>query len=162
MRRVVLDVVCGRSTVEETNSSHAQRGDGSGAGTLPTAQGHSNSRTTLKPTIAGVLDIIAGVMALIGACVLFLIGVVGTGAITTAGAHDPTAARFAYLPIALFGPLALLCLVIGVLAVVGGIAAVRQRRFWLALVGGIAALFAFFPIGIPAVVLTVMAEREFQ
>jgi hypothetical protein len=117
---------------------------------------------TSKSTIAGVLDIIAGVMSLIGACVLFLIGIIGTGAITTAGAHDPMAARMAFLPIAMFGPLALLCLVIGVLAVIGGIAAIRQRRFWLALVGSIAALFSFFPIGIPAIVLTVMAEREFE
>ena len=117
---------------------------------------------TSKSTIAGVLDIIAGVMSLIGACVLFLIGVIAAGAITTAGVHDPTAARFAYLPIALFGPLALLCLVIGLLSVVGGVAAIRQRRFWMALVGGIAALFAFFPVGIPAIVLTVMAEREFE
>jgi hypothetical protein len=117
---------------------------------------------TSKSTIAGVLDIIAGVMSLIGACVLFLIGIIGTGAITTAGVHEPEAARFAYLPIAMFGPLAALCFFIGVLAVIGGIAAIRQRRFWLALVGSIAALFAFFPVGIPAMVLTVMAEREFD
>jgi hypothetical protein len=32
----------------------------------------------------------------------------------------------------------------------------------LALVGSIAALFAFFPVGIPAIVLTVMAENEFN
>ena len=115
-----------------------------------------------KSTIAGVLDIVAGAMSLIGACVLFLVGLIGTGAISTAGVHDPEAARFAYLPIAMFGPLALLCLVIGVLAIIGGIAAIRQRRFWLALVGSIAALFAFFPVGIPAIVLTVMAEQEFE
>lgn len=116
---------------------------------------------TSKSTIAGVLDIIAGVMSVIGACFLLLIGVIGTGAVSTVGMHEPEAARFAYLPIAMFGPLALLGLLIGLLALIGGIAAIRQRRFWLALVGSIAALFAFFPVGIPAIVLTVMAEREF-
>lgn len=117
--------------------------------------------STSYATIAGILDVIAGVMSLIGALVLFLIGAVGTGAITTAGAHDPAAARLAFIPMAFFGPLALLCLVIGVVAVAGGVAAMRQSRFWLALVGSIAALFSFFPIGIPAIILTIMAEKEF-
>jgi hypothetical protein len=121
-----------------------------------------NQTASSKATIAGVLDIIAGVMSLIGACVLFLIGVVGTGAITAAGAQDPEAARVAFLPIALFGPLSLLCLAIGVAAVAGGIAALGRRRMWLAVVGAIAALFSFFPLGIPAIILTIMAEKEFS
>ncbi len=121
-----------------------------------------SERSTSYSTIAGVLDVIAGVISLIGALILFLIGIVGTGAITTAGAHDSTAARFAFIPMAFFGPLALLCLIIGVAAVSGGVAAMRQSRFWLALVGSIAALFSFFPIGIPAVILTLMAEKSFQ
>lgn len=148
--------------MENTNSGHERRGTAVGAGTLPEPDRRSGSNTTPKTTIAGVLDIIAGVMALVGTCVLLLIGVVGTGAISTAGIHEPEAAKFAYLPIALFGPLAVLCFFIGVLAVIGGIAAIRRRRYWLALVGSIAALFSFFPIGIPAIVLTVMAEREFE
>jgi hypothetical protein len=118
--------------------------------------------STSYATIAGVLDIVAGIMSLIGACVLFLIGVVGTGAISTAGASDPSAAKFAFIPLAFFGPLALLCLIIGASAVAGGIAALCRQRFWLALVGSIAALFSFFPIGIPAIILTVMAEKDFQ
>jgi hypothetical protein len=144
------------------NSGHNELRDARDAETVPSPEGRPASTTTSKTAIAGGLDIIAGVMSLIGSCVLLLLGVIGTGAISTAGVHDPEAARFAYLPIAMFGPLALLCLVIGLLAIIGGIAAIRQRRFWLALVGSIAALFAFFPVGIPAIVLTVMAEREFQ
>lgn len=148
--------------MENRNLDHDELREASGARAVPSSEDRSDFGMTSKSTIAGVLDIIAGVMSLIGACVLFLIGIVGTGAITTAGTHDPTAARFAYLPIAMFGPLALLCLVIGVLAILGGIAAIRHRRFWLALVGSIAALFSFFPVGIPAIVLTVMAERDFE
>ena len=117
---------------------------------------------TSKSTIAGVLDIIAGLMSLIGSAVLFILGVVGTGALTAAGAHDPEAARLVFVPMALFGPLAFLCLVIGFFAVVGGIAAIRRTRMWLALVGAIAALFSCFPLGIPAIILTVMAEHEFD
>lgn len=115
-----------------------------------------------KTTVAGVLDIIAGVTSLIGAGVLLLIGVIGSGGISAAATHDPEAARLAFIPLALFGPLALLCLLIGVIAIIGGIAAIRRSRLWLALAGAIAAVFSFFPLGIPAVILTVMAEREFD
>ncbi len=118
--------------------------------------------STSKATIAGVLDIIAGVMSLIGSAVLLMLGVVGSGAVSAAGVHDPEAAQFAFVPMALFAPLALLCLIIGLLGVVGGMAAIRRNRYWLALVGSIAALFSFFPLGIPAIILTVMAEREFH
>ena len=118
--------------------------------------------STPKATIAGVLDIIAGVMSLIGSAVLFILGAVGSGAVSSAGVHDPEAARFAFVPMALFGALALLCLIIGLLGVVGGMAAIRRNRFWLALVGAIAALFSFFPLGIPAIILTVMAEKELE
>ena len=117
---------------------------------------------TSKPTIAGVLDIIAGVMSLLGAGALFVLGIVGTGAIAAAGAQDPEAARVAFVPIALFGPLSLLCLLIGAIAVAGGLAAIRRRKLWLAVIGSIAALLSFFPLGIPAIILTVMAEKEFQ
>jgi len=118
--------------------------------------------STSKSTIAGVLDIIAGIMSLIGAGVLLLVGVVGSGAIGTAGIHDPAAAQFAWIPMAFFGPLAMLCFIIGLIAVWGGIAAIKKTRMPTALVGAIAALFSCFPLGIPAIILTVMAEREFE
>ena len=117
---------------------------------------------TYKSTVAGILDIVAGCSNLIGALVLFLIGVVGSGAIGIAGAHDHSVMPFAFIPIALFLPLALLTLVVGVIAVVGGIAALRRERMWLAVVGSIAALFAFFPLGVPAIILTIIAEKEFE
>jgi hypothetical protein len=115
-----------------------------------------------KLTIAGVLDIVAGVMSLIGACVLLILGVIGSGALGIAGAQNQEVMPFAVLPIAFFLPLALLCFVIGAVAVAGGIAAIKRQRLWLALVGSIAAVISCFLIGIPAVILTVMAEKEFQ
>ena len=118
--------------------------------------------TTSKPIIAGVLDIIAGVSSLIGAFVLVIIGLVGTGAIGIAGTQDQEVMPFALLPIAFFLPFALLCFVIGVVAVAGGIAAIKRQRMWLAIAGGIAATLACFLLGIPAIILTVMAEREFE
>jgi len=119
-------------------------------------------QTTSKSTIAGILDMVAGCMNLIGALVLFLVGVVGSGVVGLAGAQDDAVMPFALIPVAFFLPLALLTLFIGAAAIVGGYSALRRERFWLAIVGSIAAFLAFFPLGIPAIVLTIIAENEFK
>ena len=117
---------------------------------------------TPKPTIAGIFDIIAGIMSLIGACVLMVLCVIGSSAIGIAATEEPEILPFAALPMALFLPLALMCFVIGVVAIVGGIAAINRRRLWLAIVGSIAAVLSFFPLGVAAVILTALSEKEFE
>jgi hypothetical protein len=49
-----------------------------------------------------------------------------------------------------------------VLAITGGIFALRRKVWGLALTGSIAALFTFFPCGIPALIFTCMGKREFD
>ncbi len=115
---------------------------------------------TSKATVAGVLDIIAGISGLVGGIPLLVLALVGSGILGTL--PDPEVRRLAILPMALFLPLALLCFVSGVLAIAGGIAAFNRRRWGLAVAGSIAAVFGFFPVGIAAVVFTILAESEFQ
>jgi hypothetical protein len=52
-------------------------------------------------------------------------------------------------------------LVFGILSLVGGMFAVQRRHWAWALVGSIAAIFCFFPLGVAAVILVIMAEKEF-
>ncbi len=115
---------------------------------------------TSKATVAGVLDIIAGISGLVGGIPLLVLALVGSGVLGTL--PDPEVRRLAILPMALFLPLALLCFVSGVLAIAGGIAAFNRRRWGLAVAGSIAAVFGFFPVGIAAVVFTILAESEFR
>jgi len=115
---------------------------------------------TSKATVAGVLDIIAGISGLVGGIPLLVLALVGSGILGTL--PDPEVRRLAILPMALFMPLALLCFVSGVLAIAGGIAAFNRRRWGLAVAGSIAAVFGFFPVGIAAVVFTILAESEFR
>jgi hypothetical protein len=117
---------------------------------------------TPKPTLAGIFNITAGLMSVIGACVLLIIGTIGSSAIGIAATEEPEILPFAALPMALFLPIALLCFVIGMAAILGGVAAINRRRLWLAIVGGIAAVLAFFPLGIAAVILTALSEKEFE
>jgi hypothetical protein len=115
---------------------------------------------TSKATVAGILDVVAGISGLIGAIPLLVIAVVGSGVLGTL--PDPEMRPLAILPMAVFLPLALFCFFAGVLAIVGGIAAFNRRRWGLAVAGSIAAVFGFFPVGIAAVIFTVLAESEFD
>lgn len=113
-----------------------------------------------KATIAGILDITAGILGMVGAIPLLVLGL--GGAAVLGMVPEPEANRLAFLPVALFLPLALMGFVAGLVAIVGGISAVNRKRWGLALAGSIAAIFGFFPVGIAAVVFTVLAESEFR
>jgi hypothetical protein len=114
---------------------------------------------TSKATVAGILDMVAGISGLVGGIPLLLLALVGSGVLGTL--PDPEVRPLAILPMALFMPLALLCFGSGIIAIAGGIAAFNRRRWGLAVAGSIAAVFGFFPIGIAAVIFTVLAESEF-
>ncbi len=48
------------------------------------------------------------------------------------------------------------------LALIGGIFALKKKLWGLALAGSIAALFIFFPCGIPAIIFVAMGNSEFK
>jgi hypothetical protein len=119
-----------------------------------------NMAGTSKATVAGILDITAGAFALVGAVPLLAFGL--GGAVLLGVVPDADANRVAFLPAVIFLPLALLALVTGIVAVAGGIAALNRRRWGLAVVGAVAAVLAFFPVGVAAVVFTILAESEIR
>ena len=56
-----------------------------------------------------------------------------------------------------------ICLaLVGALGVVGGVFALKKRRWGLALAGAIAGGITFFPCGIPAIIFVTMAKPEFS
>ncbi len=115
---------------------------------------------TSKATVAGVCDVVAGICGLIGGVPLFVLAVVGSSVLGSVA--NPKLHILNLIPLALLVPLGLLCWLAGVLAIAGGIAAFNRRRWGLALAGSIAAVFGFFPVGIAAVVFTILAEPEFR
>lgn len=112
---------------------------------------------TWKPTVAGILDIVCGVLALIS-----FIGLI-IGIAVTSGALD-IPGRWAipwFVPTILWS-IAIPTLIIGILALVGGIFAL-QRKYWgWALTGSIAATLSLFFVGIPTIVFTAQSKDEFQ
>ena len=112
---------------------------------------------TSKPTVAGILAIISGVLGLIGAASLFIGFGVTSGAFGIPGVGDIPA----FVPGLILG-MAIPSAIIDILALVGGIYAVQRKMWGLALAGSIAAILAFLPLGIPAVILAAQSKNEFE
>ncbi len=119
----------------------------------------ATSPTTSKATIAGILDIASGLMALMGGAVLAAIGLVGTGVLIAVPDDMPP---IQWLPLVFFGPIALMVLIAGVVAIIGGIKAIKRTSWAWTLAGAVAALVCCIPLGIASLVVTVMAEGEFR
>ena len=105
---------------------------------------------TWMPLAAGILDLVAGIPALIIG-ILFLAdaevpgwlsGIAGVGVIMAAIG----------VPLIIFA----------IIAIVGGVFALRKRIWGLALAGSIFALFCAWILGIPAIVFTVMGKKHFK
>ena len=110
--------------------------------------------------MAGILDITAGVIGLVGGIPLVVLAF--GGAAILGKVAEPEANRLAVLPLVLFLPLALFGFIAGLVAIFGRVAAINRRRWGLSVAGSIAAIFGFFPVGIAAVIFTILAEPEFR
>ncbi|MFO7773097.1 MAG: hypothetical protein R6V59_04050 [Dehalococcoidia bacterium] len=102
---------------------------------------------TWKPTTAGILCIIAGVIEVIWGLAAAIVGGIG-GTLIGAG----------WLA-AIGGPL----IVFGIIAIVGGAYALKRRVWGLALAGSIFALFGPWAIlGILAIIFVSLGKGEFE
>ena len=108
---------------------------------------------TWKPTAAGILGIIGGVVAVIFGIVLAVLGAIGGGFLSVFG-----------LP-ALGGIIAgatVIPLILGIVAIVGSIYALMRRRWGLALAGSICSFFCVWFLGIPAIIFVILGKGEFE
>jgi hypothetical protein len=115
------------------------------------------SKETWMPTTAGILDIIAGSFGLIGGVILLIFGAVGSSIMPYLVPQVPPA-----IAVAIFTSIAVPLIVIGILAIVGGIYALRRKVWGLALAGSIAAFFPSWILGLTAIVLTALSKNEFE
>jgi hypothetical protein len=102
---------------------------------------------TWKPTVGGILALIAGVFQVIVGIVIAVVGgiggwFIGMGWLSAIGA-----------------PL----IVLGIVAIVGGIYAFKRNIWGLALAGSICALIGpWFLLGILAIIFVSLGKREFR
>ena len=103
---------------------------------------------TWKPTAAGILCIIAGAIAVIYCYIVF----------TVLGSIIAT-----YLGIAWPAVYGVPSIILGIIAIVGGIYALRRRIWGLALAGSICALLGpGFVLGILAIIFVILGKGEFK
>jgi hypothetical protein len=135
-----------------------------------------NGRRNLL-TAGGVLSVVGGIPQVISGGVLIVDSIVsyqhGWGLIRwfflpffpdswqhyVLWGSGPIPAFMGYVPIrwAIIGG----CLgILGIVAIVGGVSAIRRKRFGLSLAGAICALLSVF-LGIPAVIFVALGKREF-
>jgi hypothetical protein len=109
--------------------------------------------STWMPLTAGILDIICGAWGLFFSLMLMFVG-----RIIVALAKLPPAVGPFFVLVAI--PVALLA----ILAIVGGVYALKRKIWGLALAGSIGALFSpyFWLLAITAIVLTAMSKKEFD
>lgn len=122
-------------------------------------------KKTAMPTVAGILDIISGVVGLITVLGLIIaIVVIGSPTIFWGNIHgvvpSMTAVYIQNILLIITVPVASL----SILALVGGIYALRRRKWGLTLAGSIASipLLGGLPVGITATILTAISKNEFE
>ncbi len=108
--------------------------------------------------VAGILNIVSGVISLLGFMGL-MIGavVVGSTAVDITGWIPGMGFTMTLLII-----LAVLCLATGIITLVGGIFAIQRNKWSWALAGSICAIIPSVLLGIIAIVLVAMSRGEFE
>jgi len=135
---------------------------------------------TWKPTTAGIMTIITGAMGIAGGVLLFLLsGIVRTlGGIDWGQWMDKWSGEDWWGPGAAYPPgmveqflggatmwimiAGIIVLVFGIIALSGGISAIKRRRWGLSLAGSILSLFIMPILGILAIIFVSLGKREFE
>jgi hypothetical protein len=112
---------------------------------------------TSKPTTAGILNIISGVLGILGS--FFFI--IAFSAVSTFMGTPEMAGVPEFVP-GIILVMGVPIFLISVLALVGGIFGV-QRKYWgWSLAGSIGAIIVFLPLGIASTVLVSQSKGEFE
>ena len=117
---------------------------------------------TWKPIVAGILNIITGVINLFGMFVVI-------GLLTAFGGGILSIIRIAdMMPIWLSGMvhgvliiMAILLAVLSSLPLIGGVYAIQRKAWSLALTGSVVAILSIPPLGIVSTVLVSLSKSEF-
>jgi hypothetical protein len=105
-----------------------------------------------RPVIGGILTLLSAALAIFGA-MNYAVGYIDRPGFGK-GDIPP------FVPSIIFG-VPLMSIVIGVLALAGGILAMRRKRWKWALAGAIAGALSLLPLGIAAIVLIAISREEF-
>jgi len=110
------------------------------------------------PKVAGVINIVSGILTLIGFGLLFILSIAISIPVIELDGCDlgvGVASGILFL-------ISSILLIIGILSVFGGICASRRRNWGWALTGSICALIVEFPLGIVSTILLALSKDDFE
>ena len=110
-------------------------------------------RRTTKPKIAGIFAVVSGVLASFGA-VNYDVGLIEAKGFGQ-GDMPPFVASLIY-------GVPELTIAVAILAIAGGILAIRRKRWQWSLAGSIAATLSMLPLGLVAMVLVALSREDFD
>jgi hypothetical protein len=115
--------------------------------------------------VGGILSIVSGAFGFLGAGYFVLMLWLFNFMFTTPQPQGPMTPEFPQemfqIMAIIYGGIGLILALIGVLAIVGGVYALKKRHWLLALAGAIAGTVTFFPCGIPAIIFVSLGKEEF-
>jgi hypothetical protein len=119
---------------------------------------------TNNARIAGILTIVSGAFGFLG-LVWMLVSILMMRVMFSTpdlfyGAPFP--AELVTIMTIFYAVIGIFFVLLGVLGVVGGVFALKKKRWGLALAGAIAGTITFFPCGIPAIIFISLAKPEFS
>lgn len=117
-------------------------------------------------TVGGILSIVSGSFGILSGLALIVVAFLAAWVIgldpSLYGSGDIYIEGMSTVVGLIYGTMGGVLIILGVLALIGGIFGVRKKVWGLALAGAIASVMVFFPVGVVAVVFTAMAKPEFN
>ncbi len=121
-----------------------------------------------RPEVAGALNLVAGIPATGGGIAVVLVGGSLSGlqfpswlAYLQGAALSPETPGITVLAPLLLGALGSVLIPLGLIAVLGGIEALRRRHWRIAFAGALCAAACFPVLGVPSAVLLVLSRTQF-
>jgi hypothetical protein len=118
------------------------------------------------PVVAGLLDIVSGAFGIIVGTFLSLRMFAARAIQQGAAGFGPRAGNFSAMPHFFFpgmsAGLGIALIIIGVLAIIGGVYALRQKVWGMALAGSIASVITGCLMGVLALIFTVLGRPDFN
>jgi hypothetical protein len=115
--------------------------------------------------IAGILSIVAGSLGLFSAfilvCLVLLFMLIPTLIPHSISSSSSEFSSVAAIISIFYGCISFFFAVLGVLAIIGGVSALKRRRWSLALAGAIASVILNLACGVAAIIFITMGKHEF-
>jgi hypothetical protein len=122
-----------------------------------------------KSRIAGILSIVSGGLG-IGTSLIYVIIIVFFSLVMrmpgfmpdVPGTDEYMANMMFTMMIIIYSVIAAVMIIAGILAIVGGVFALKKKNWGVALAGSIGSIIAFMPCGIASIIFIIMGKEEFQ